>query len=73
MNLLIKKYYTATFSIIFGLFIAIIPNVLNESCVFALNSTMAISVVLALIGFAISYYLGDIQGNNEKIKKLMSH
>lgn len=73
MNLLIKKYYTATFSTIFGLFIAIIPNVLNESCVFALNSTMAISVVLALIGFAISYYLGDIPGNNEKIKKLMSH
>ena len=73
MNWLIKKYYTATFSIIFGLFIAIIPNVLNESCVFALNSTMVVSVFLALLGFAISYYLGDIQGNNEKIKKLLSH
>ncbi len=70
MNQLIKKCYTATFSIIFGLFIAIIPNVLNESCVLALNSTMAVSVVLAVIGFGISYYLGDIQGNNEKIKKL---
>ena len=73
MNWLIKKYYTATFSIIFGLFIAIIPNVLNESCVFALNSTMVVSVFLALLGFAISYYLGDIQGNNEKIKKILSH
>jgi putative membrane protein len=73
MNWLIKKYYTATFSIIFGLFIAIIPNVLNESCVFAPNSTMAISLALTLLGFAISYYLGDIQGNNEKIKKLLSH
>lgn len=70
MNLLIKKHYTATFSIIFGLFISIIPNVLNESCVFVLNSTLAISLVLAVIGFGISYYLGDIKGNNEKIKKL---
>lgn len=73
MNILIKKYYTATFSIIFGLFIAIIPNVLNESCVFVLSSEMLVSITLAIIGFAVSYYLGDIQGNNEKLKKIFIH
>lgn len=71
MNQLIKKYYTVTFSIIFGLFISMIPNVLNESCVFILNSNLIISLILAVIGFGISYYLGDIPENNKKIKKLI--
>ena len=70
INILIKRYYTATFSIIFGLFLSIIPNVLNESCVLGANLATVISIVFAIIGFGISFFLGDIKGNVEKIKKL---
>lgn len=70
MHFLIKNFYTVTFSIIFGLFLSIIPNVLNKSC--ALNSVFSVvtAVIIVLIGFAISYYFEDIEGNNNKIKKL---
>lgn len=69
INKLIQKYYTGTFSIIFGLFLSIIPNVLNESCVIGFNSTTIISFIIMIIGFGVSYFLGDIKGNIEKIKK----
>ncbi len=68
MSRLLKKLYTLTFSVIFGLFISIIPNVLNESCVLAPNGKTAASLALAVAGFLLSFYLGDIQGNNEKLK-----
>ena len=67
MNKLINKYYTATFSIIFGLFISIIPNVLSSNCVLGINFTSIISVILVVFGFGISYFLGDIKGNLEKL------
>lgn len=66
---LIKNYYTITFSIIFGLFISIIPNVLNENCILMLNAKSFISILLMIIGFGISYYLGDIEENNIKLQK----
>ena len=68
INKLIKHFYTMTFSIIFGLFLSIIPSVLNESCVLAFNAVSVISIILVFVGFAVSFYLGDIQGNNAKIK-----
>lgn len=70
MSRLIKKYYTATFSIIFGLFIAIIPNVLTPNCKPMLNTQTAISFIMLIIGFCVSYYLGNIDENNEKLKKV---
>ena len=33
MSLLFKHFYTATISVIFGIFLSMIPNMLNESCV----------------------------------------
>lgn len=68
INKLIKKFYTMTFSIIFGLFLSIIPSVLNESCVLGFNTVSVVSIILVFVGFAVSFYLGDIQGNNAKIK-----
>lgn len=68
MNKLIKKYYTATFSIIFGLFISIIPNVLNESCVYELNSKLVISIILAIVGFVVSYLLGKLPSSEEEVE-----
>ena len=72
INKLIKRFYTATFSIIFGLFISIIPNVLNESCKMMLDIT-AVSILTCLLGFGLSYYLGDIEGNNAKIKNIIKY
>ena len=68
MSYLFKKYYTLTFSIVFGLFISMIPNMLNESCVLGLNTTTLISMLVMVIGFLVSYYLGDIENNKKKIK-----
>ena len=73
INELIKRFYTATFSIIFGLFISIIPNVLNESCKMMLDIKTAVSILTCLVGFCLSYYLGDIEGNNAKIKNIIKY
>ena len=69
MSKLIKRFYTATFSIVFGLFISIIPRVLNESCVPEMNVRTVVSFILVPIGFAISFYLGDIPKHNAWLKK----
>ena len=73
INKLIKRFYTATFSIIFGLFISIIQNVLNESCKMMLDIKTAVSILTCLLGFGLSYYLGDIEGNNAKIKNIIKY
>lgn len=64
MSKLLKRFYTATFSVIFGLFLTIMPRMLNESCVPALNGKTVLSFALAVLGFAISFYFGDIQKHN---------
>ena len=71
MNKLLSRFYTITFSVIFGLFLSIIPNVLNGSCILGPNFASVISMILALIGFGVSFFLGDIKGNVEKIKNLI--
>lgn len=71
MNFLIKRFYTVTFSVIFGFFISIIPCVLNESCTPGMNATTVVSFILVPIGFLISFYLGDIEGNNVRILRLL--
>lgn len=73
INFLVKKYYTITFSIIFGLFISIIPNVLNESCALYFNMQSFISIIIFGISFIASYYLGDIEGNNQKLKSIIKY
>lgn len=68
INKLIKNYYTITFSIIFGLFLSIVPSILNESCIIGFNIS---SIILVILGFLVSFYLGDIKNNNIKIKKFI--
>lgn len=68
MNKLIKRFYTATFSIIFGLFLSIIPNVLNESCVIGFNITTLISFIILIISFGISFFLGNVKENTRRLK-----
>ena len=64
MSLLFQKYYTATFSVIFGIFLSMIPNMLNESCVLSQNLMSMLSLFLLCIGFGISFYLGKFSSNN---------
>lgn len=70
INKLITKYYTITFSIIFGLFLSIIPNVLNSSCKLGLNINSVVAIIIAVIGFGVSFFLGNVKENISKIKAL---
>ena len=69
MNLLLKNAYTLTFSVIFGWFISIIPNVLNENCSIQSFPQGIIAVLFAVAGCLVSSYLGDVSGNNQRIKR----
>ena len=68
MNLLLRNAYTMTFSVIFGLFLSIVPHVLNGSCVPATVPQGLFAAVLVLVGCGVSYYLGDIPGHNRKLR-----
>lgn len=82
MSRLLAHFYTATFSIIFGLFISIIPSVILEaepetkaywSYALRVNpgfGDYALFVGLFILGFLLSFYLGDIKKNNARIRKL---
>ncbi|MBE6030210.1 MAG: DUF368 domain-containing protein [Clostridiales bacterium] len=70
MSKLFSRYYTATFSIVFGLFLSMIPNILNETCVLAFNVQSAVAIVLMIIGFAVSFYLGVIEDKGAIKNKL---
>ena len=70
MTKLLSKFYTATYSVIFGLFISIIPSVLDESCRVAFDLKTAVSFIFAILGFFVSFYLSDIKKNNERIRML---
>lgn len=58
MNFFIKRFYTVTFSIIFGFFVSIIPSVLTDECIPRWDIATVVSFILVPIGFAISFYLG---------------
>ena len=70
MSALFRKAYTATFSVIFGIFLSMIPNMLTDNCVLRFNGESALSLLLAVLGFGVSYYLGDIESANQKLKNL---
>ena len=69
MNLLFKRFYTLTFSVIFGVFISMIPNMLNETCVLSWNLVSLVSILVMILGFLVSFYLGDLENNNRRLKK----
>ena len=71
MNLLIKKAYTGTFSVIFGMFLAIIPTVVMEESCTVTSLPMGLAAIgFALVGAVISLYFGDIKGNNQRIARM---
>ena len=69
MNQLLHRAYTPTFAVIFGLFLSVIPSVLSERCqILSLRDGVA-ALLLVLAGCLTSAYLGDINGNNRRIKE----
>ncbi|MBQ5659934.1 MAG: hypothetical protein IIV18_01195, partial [Lachnospiraceae bacterium] len=54
-------FYTMTFSVIFGIFISMIPNMLNERCTLGMDMQSVISILVMMIGFFVSYYLGGLE------------
>ena len=56
---LFRRWYTATFSVIFGVFLSMIPNMLSPRCVLGINTESAVSLAVFAVGFAVSYVLGD--------------
>lgn len=69
MSKLFQKCYTLTFSVIFGVFLSMIPNMLNKSCMLGFDGTTAISLLLMIVGFYVSFYLGDVEANNKRLRK----
>ena len=72
MSVLFRKFYTASFSVIFGIFLTMIPNMLSENCVLGANGESVVSLLVMVVGFLVSWYLGDIPGNGARIKKWFS-
>lgn len=68
MSWLFKRFYTASFSVIFGIFLSMIPNMLTQECVLGRNVASAVSVAVLILGFLVSWYLGDLQKNNAMVK-----
>ncbi len=60
INKLLDKYYTLTFSVIFGMFISIVPKVLDESCVVGLNTKTLVSVIILVVCFILSLLFSNL-------------
>ena len=69
---LFRRFYTGTYSVIFGLFLSMIPNILSESCTLGWSGTSAVSLVLMVLGFCISFYLGDIETNSKRLRTIFN-
>ena len=70
MSFLFRRFYTFTYSVIFGIILTMIPNMLNESCFLQWNLASVVCVVVLVLGFGVSYFLGDVEKNKRKLTKL---
>lgn len=66
---LFKYFYTMTYSIIFGSFLSMIPNILNETCKLNFNVKSSISIGLIGVGFIVSYYFASIRKKRKTRKR----
>jgi len=71
MSWLFQRFYTGTYSVIFGIFLSMIPNMLSSRCTLGWNWTSAFSIALLLLGFLVSFYLGDLEQNNRRIRSVL--
>ncbi len=71
MSQLFKRFYTASYSVIFGIFLSMIPNMLTDNCSLGRNTASILSLALLALGFLVSCYLGDIRGHNARIRAIL--
>lgn len=70
MAQLIKRCYTPTFSIIFGLFLSTIPTIFDESCHFGWDKETLISGILLVVCFFASLIFSNLETlKNRNTKK----
>ncbi len=69
INWLMGKCYTATFSVIFGLFLTIIPKVVAEGCHIAANAETVISFVILVVSFIASLLFSNLEKLKEKAQE----
>jgi len=68
MGFLFRQIYTLIFSVIFGVFLSMIPNMLTPRCYTGFSENAVGAVLAVLIGFLISWLLGDLPSNKQKIR-----
>ena len=68
MSWLFRRFYTVTYCVIFGIFLSMIPQMLTENCVPGWNPVTLLSLILTVVGFGVSWYLGDFQANNARLR-----
>ncbi len=71
MSFLFKRAYTVTYAVIFGIFLTMIPNMLTPACTLSFDGRSAVAVILMVLGFGVSWFLGDLQGNLRRVRRLM--
>ena len=69
MSWLFRRFYTGSFSVIFGIFLSMIPNMLTADCVLGWNGISAVSVAVLILGFMISWFLGDLPRHKARFAK----
>lgn len=58
---LIAICYTPTFSIIFGLFLSVVPSIFDESCVLGWNTTTFVSFFIMAVSFVASLLFSNLE------------
>ena len=70
MSRLFARFYTPTFCVIFGIFLSMIPNMLTEECVLRWDGRSFCAIVLMVLGFLVSFWLGDLENNNRRLRRI---
>ena len=71
MSRLFSRAYTPTYCVIFGIFLAMIPNMLTDECILGLDGRSVCSVMLMVLGFGMSFWLGDLENNNRRLRRIL--
>ncbi len=71
MSTLFKWAYTGTYSVIFGIFLSMIPNMLTPNCRLGWDGGSLAAIVLMVLGFGLSYFLGDFRHNVSVLCKVI--
>jgi hypothetical protein len=61
MSRLLKRFHTAAFSVIFGVFLAMIPRMLTPACRLPMAPISLWYAALIVMGFCVSYFLGRMK------------